>query len=312
MSTSANVASIAEEEPLPLECKIFDISQTRRGNSPRSAGEPNWNTFLRMLAEEDPDDRVVDGIYFEPHEVGPNLVLGVYKPVNMKFMTRLNEKGSAVDLELDQSGPLRLAHASCVLFSNSTSSIGVLKGHRQAPGAAEVERLLRDRFLLDGKWSWSIQPIVQAAQIDALRKAKGVFGFRTRLVPAPEALFSMGSDDKYKLSDMHRKISSAVGAEVDMDLGIKVARGFRSQDVGRKLRDYILSDIDETVGISKVGSADILSHDNIRETVNLARHNMAIHVEIAQRQDDSIRFSQLVEAIERNRVLIEEQGHPNK
>jgi hypothetical protein len=290
-----------------IDVRVFDLSAVKQGVKAKNPEPQDWDAFMDHLATLTVEERTVGGVYFEPKRVGGHGLLTMHKPLDSRFMSELGADGSFSDVLPAGESTRRLAHSSCVLFSRSTTSVGIIKGHVSAPGHTHLKYFLRIWAEMDGGYGWDVRSIRKNDDLQRLKDAPGIYGFSTK-VDTTEAVLDLSGHAQGSMVDYANSLKRTVGGDVELTLTVKLTKSSRTRPASQGLKQVLMSDFDETVGRTGTGKATI-PDGTASEVINLVTHNLAIPVQLPETGSERTKFSELLAALASVRNEVERYGN---
>ncbi|WP_156380289.1 hypothetical protein [Arthrobacter sp. Soil762] len=260
--------------------------------------ERDWTAFLSGVAKLPFTERVIDDIVFEPSKFSDGWVLGIHKPINTDFMTRVNAKtGRIADLLDDpEAGDGGLSHSTAVYFTGLGNVFALTGGGgNSSPRSNAVADFLQE-FAPPAEGSfWKTEPVMTKDQIEQLRASKGLVEFTSRFSTA-QSLFTADDDDT-GLVGFAEKLAVRVGGDLEISIQLRLPAESRNKSVKEKLRNLVLGDLPRLAGKGTGAKAKAVLAEGVEEEISLVAHRLAEDFEIGKLGPESRQFSELMQAL---------------
>lgn len=260
--------------------------------------ERDWTAFLAGVAKLPFKKRVLNGVVFEPSKFDKGWVLGIHKPINTDFMTRVDPKtGRIADLLDDpELGDGGLSHSTAVYFTGIGNVFALTGGGGNSSPRANAVAAFLEEFAPPVEGShWAAEPVMTKDQIEELRSSKGLVEFTSRFSTA-RSLFTP-EDDANGLVGFAEKIADRVGGDLEITIQVKLPAESRSKSVKEKLRNLVLGDLTRLAAKGTGAKAKALLGEGVEEEISLVAHRLAEDFEIGKLGPESRQFSELMQAL---------------
>lgn len=270
----------------------------------RDPGEQPWLELLTSIAEKSIVDRTVDELIFEPTSLERGALLGMHRPINPDFMSRISSTdgkiadflSTAVDSGEDGAAPERFANSTAVCFLPVGNVFAVSLGNTNAPRANNVASFLKEFLPPESPTAfWKTEPVVDDDEIRKLKEAKGLIEFSSRFSTARN-LFSIDDSD----SGIHayaERMAAYIGGDIELSIEVKLAPSARSSTTKTKFLNLFKKDLPKLTGKNSGAKAKALMSEGVEEHLALVEHNLAEEFEISRLASESHQFSELLHAL---------------
>ena len=257
-----------------------------------------WPEFLSRVAKLPFEDRVIDDLVFEPSVFGDKWVLGVHKPINTDFMSRVDSTtGRIADLlddpEVADGG---LSHSTAVYFTGLGNVFALTGGGgNSSPRANAVADFLQTFAPPPEGAFWKTEPVMTKDQIAKLRSSKGLVEFSSKFSTA-QSLFTSEDDDS-GLVGFAEKLAERVGGDLEIAIQVRLPAESRNSSVKEKLRNLVLGDLRRLAAKGTGARAKAIVAAGVEEEISLVAHRLAEEFEIGKLGPESRQFSELMQAL---------------
>lgn len=280
----------------------------------KDPGEQPWEELLQKVAELTMEERTVDGLIYEPTLLDRGTLMGMHKPLNPDFMSRIDSEAGSIADFMDRGGateaegdndqgaeagavkPERFANSTAVYFLPIGNVIAISLGNREAPRANRLAAFL-DEFLPpeSPNASWRIEALVDNDEILKLKEAKGVVQFSTRFNTSRN-LFSEDAAQP-GIYTFAEKMAAQIGGDLELTIDVKLTPEARNRSNKGKLMQMLMRDLPRLTGKDSKASAKALLEEGVEEQLSLVAHSLAADFEINKLAMESHQFSELLKAL---------------
>lgn len=258
----------------------------------------DWNHELRRIRDETTLlERKIDGVFFEPVEVGGEFLLGMHRPIDPSFMSQIDEDGASITdfLMDDEDSSNHWAQSSAVLFSDIDHVFALALGGQRAPMAGTLARFLEVYFPGREQEHWVIDPYMDRAQINRLQTSRGAYRFATKFSTQRD-LFNANAPSS-GVASYADDIAKAVGQDIEIEIVVKLPRESRGRQATKKFLDLIRSDLHRTVHPGSGAKATAVIDDELQEELSLVAHRMAATFDLPNVGTERRQFGDLLRGL---------------
>lgn len=257
----------------------------------------DWGTeFAEIIAETTLEDRLIDGLYFDPVEVDGNYLLGIHKPLKTNFLSTIDPKANSISDVLPDDLKDRYAHSSAVMFTGYNHIFALALGHTHAPRHTSVEKFLNTYYPRTEGEHWVIEPFMDRAQLKQFREAKGAIDFSTKFTTKRDLLNEELPENS--LTQFGDQIAAAIGSDVEIKISVALPPGYRNANSMKNLQLFTKRDLRITTGAGSNAKARTLISEGVEEELHLVAHKLAADFDLPQIDSERQQFSQLLQGLQ--------------
>ena len=278
-------------------------AQLHGANKYTRPGTRDWNEMLKSIRQgKKLEDRRVDGLYFEPVEIKGRWLLGIHKPLDNSFMTRIEHGAASVsDLMTDDDDKQGMwAHSSAVFFSNTHHVFAIVRGDAHAPGTKAVKTFL-DRFFTpeNPNLHWKIAPYMDDGQLSRLKKAEGLVKFSTSFSTQRD-LFDV-ADGTNGITGYLDELADKVGQDLEISIELRLPKHSHNKRAQRRFLRVAKEDLRRTATPESKAKAKAVINDELIEELSLVSHRLATEFELPVLGSEKKQFSDLLNGLDQVR-----------
>lgn len=259
----------------------------------------NWDEDLQSIqTNKTLDERKINGFYFEPVKIKGRWLLGIHKPLDSAFMTRIDHGASSVsDLMADDDDQGMWAHSSAVFFSNTHHVFAIVRGDTHAPGANAVKTFL-DRFFEPETpdYHWKIAPYMDDGQLSRLKEAKGLVKFSTRFSTQRDLFDS--ADGTNGITGYLDKLADKVGQDLEVSIELRLPKHSHNKRAQGRFLSVAKEDLKRTATPESKAQAKAVINDELVEELSLVSHRLATEFELPEIGSEKKQFSDLLNGLD--------------
>ncbi|EFQ82742.1 hypothetical protein HMPREF0063_11951 [Aeromicrobium marinum DSM 15272] len=284
------------DKPLPVsfwQARVLDKAAKR-------AAGLDWSDALRAAATLPLRERTHDDDVYDLIVDGDLVLVGAHRVLNKDFMTTIDAKSESIrdimdDVSGEEDGP-EFAHTTVMAMLPRHNAIAVVRGGANSPRAKSAAELFLQRHVSVGRGAhWFVEPIMTPPQLDDLRRAKGVQALQARY----ETLSLLDDPDPQRrgLATTFDNTASSLGAELIIDVNIRIAPGYRHSGSLAGLKDLVLNDLPRLSGKKRSVTAKAVFDDDSNEVIDLVAGKLASSIELEREATESRRYSALLDGL---------------
>lgn len=294
---------------------FYRLSVRRQGRR-RSRPEPmepiDWVAKFARLERVEWKHKSSKGFVFDPRVMDGVAVLGMHKPLNTQFMSRIDMANGTIEDLLDEAGqdaPTRFAHSTgvafCVIRGQAFVAMALGSGIH-CPKQKTLELFLNEFVPPNGSYAWKVEPVMAPDDRDLLHSARGLTSFSATFVTA-DLLFGM--PDPSGPVGLIKNVARSLGAEVEARLDLRLAPGHKTDEAAQfKMKRGVqdgLAFLDSS-GSRRPRALATLS-DGSEMLIDLAAHEFSTTITIDAEELVGAHFSTLLEKVRDTVVASEDE-----
>ena len=265
--------------------------------------QQDWSYNLGSLPDSI-EDRTYADVVFDPRLNESLPCLGMHKPINSDFMSRLDPKTATITDIIDSNDSDETidnppAHSTAVAFLPRWNAVGICKGSGpSSPGGSALVEMLNIQLPLDGKAKWKLIPIMDLPQISRfIREAGGASCFEAAFITTKDLFY----EDSKGIFSMADDVSDKIGADVKIDIKITLpAEARQNWTINQRMLGFIkdsLPRLGQVRGRAKARAQE--TSLSVPEEFSFVTQKYGVTVDADEQGMPSHRFSELVGEVAR-------------
>lgn len=257
---------------------------------------PDWSAEMKRLAESERRALVIDTTVHDPGVTDDGRpFLGLHQPLNVSFMSLIDDAGQVTDLLSQDEGAKRMANSSAVTFLPELPIFAIGHGSgRSGPGPKDVVTFLERFIPLASGAHWDCRPVMAPDEIERFRyHAKGVIKFSSTF----STVRNLFTPEDAGLLQMADQTAERIGGDVTVSIEIRLNN---DADLGARERffNFLRGSLPRLAADQRSHTrATVVMKDGLHEELNLVAERMAVAVEIDMSAPESQRFTTLLERV---------------
>lgn len=287
-------------EPPAKRCKVFSTTYRLPRGSTQYPEAFDWDQMLSGFRSRlSPEHRRHNEVYYDPVTVNDSCrwLLTMHRPINPNFMSLIGPDGQVRDVNEHGTPIGELAYSSCALFADNSRCVALLKGHRSAPGRADLENFLTN-WTEPGENGarWTVSALLLPDQIDILRKSQGALGADMRFERADNLFADIDHVGDTPLSSVSTDLRDELESDLSLRLDLNLANP--SQQSQRKLKDFVLRDFGRGTQRPRRAKVKVINEEGAEQMLDLVSEHLTVDVEISTINADNVSFQELALSLE--------------
>lgn len=257
----------------------------------------NWHDAMLAFADASFEERWFGGVIYELKESANGIVAGMHKPLDSKFITRIDSEGGSIfdyaNVE-DHNDLLANATAVAMTLISGRLVVGVAQSNGLlSPTHKAVERLCQRVLPSSPGYQWETYGIIEGPQVQELLEAGSLTMFEGGFKAYPGLVPELAGSDIQRIVN---EVANVVGYEVDLHVKINIKGVTDTQNAQKNLWYLAKDGIGYLHGKTK-RQARVRSQDGTK-VLELAEHNFASPVHLSVNDKVGVNFSSLMEQVD--------------
>lgn len=288
-----------------IEKKVFFYRLMMSKNGAKLPVEPvDWASKLTQYqlqqskaAQDEDAERTLpkQGVVFSVHAIEESRVLGIHKPINTAFMTRIGADGQEIIDLMNQAGSEGglFAHSSSAYFFPFGNFIGIVRGSNSSPGHTSLIELATEIAPLKDKGAhWICEPIMVPGMRKELERADGIDWFTTSFSSHRDLFEPEAAVGPYLYAKL---LGEEVGADIEVKLEVRLTSDSNTKAQRRSLKSVLLRALPQLAPAQRKLQARASSGEGSREMLDLIAHRLTASFEVEDSVGESKSFTRLLE-----------------